>query len=101
MKKIYTTAEFKLLNKRRISAANSKKRKRKRKGYGVPINGPSHSEVHSRYNRNKYVPPYVPPTISIKAPDDFSLLNNTEETITFFNNAFDTIKRYGRVKLDI
>jgi len=101
MKKLYTTAEYKKLHKRRSLKSLRKRNEHKRKGFTKPIN--TIDGYTPRYNR--YQPSYLPKpqnTITpIVAPDDFSIINNTEGTIEYFDKAYHQLKNHKRVLFDI
>jgi hypothetical protein len=98
MKKYYTTSKFKRLNTKRSRGAVNKRRKRKNK---KDYSGHSNKNTTNK-NENYNFIPYTPPQIvSIQAPDDFSLINNTEPTIEYFNNAHKELKKKNRIIFDI
>jgi hypothetical protein len=100
MKKFYTTSEYKRQNRKRSQdAMNKRKRRKDKKGYTggkSTINNNNHNA--NIFNRPTYTPP---PVVPIKAPDDFSLINNTELTIEYFNNAHKELKKKNRILFDI
>jgi hypothetical protein len=99
MKRLYTTSEFKRLNTKRSKDAVKKRRKRKnKKGYSGHTTNANQNQGGNFYNRPTYTPPQIVP---IKAPDDFSLINNTELTIEYFNNAHNELKKKNRILFDI
>ncbi|MDI1293147.1 MAG: hypothetical protein PSV18_10435 [Methylobacter sp.] len=93
MKKFYTTFNYKMRNRRRSINAINKKKKRKDKLY-VFISTNNKTDESKLSNTS-------PPVIPIKAPDDFSLINNTEATIRYFNSAQAELKKHNRILFDI
>ena len=89
MKRFYTKSEFKRFNSKRSKDAVKKKLKRKNK---------NQTQSGNFYNRPTNTPP---PMVPIKAPDDFSLINNTELTIEYFNNAHNELMKKNRILFDI
>jgi len=96
MKKYFTSIEFKRRNTRRsLDSINKlRKNKKKTKHYSKP-NNVSNFGMLSRLNWSP------PPIVPIKAPENFSLIKNTEETIKYFNSAHDQLKKSNRILFDI
>jgi hypothetical protein len=99
MKKLYTKLKYKLSNNRRSSTAIKKRRRRKKKvGYTPQKPQPSNSQKTKFNKTSNYNPPSI---VAIKAPDDFSLIHNTEKTIQYFNNAHKQLKKNNKILFDI
>lgn len=104
MKKLYTTSIYKQRNTKRSLDAVKKFRKRKKRGYSGKSNQKSSQNIDTQrknYNHPLYTPQQEHPVITLKAPNEFSLIYNTEETIQYFNNAQDELKKGNRVLFDI
>ncbi len=98
MKKLITTSRYKRLNTKRSMDAVKKLKQRKNRiysGASIKIND---NQGGNFYNKPNYTPPQI---ALIKAPDDFSLINNTELTIEYFNNAYANLRRRKRILFDI
>jgi hypothetical protein len=96
MKKLYTTIDFINRNTRKSSNAVKDRRKRKKKKY----NGKSHinNKTKGKFYTQKYTQPKIVP---ILAPYDFSLINNTEATIKYFNLAHEELAKNNGILFDI
>lgn len=101
MKKLFTTPDYKRYNKRRSLKGVRKNIKNKNKGY---TSQQDKSESPSPIE-NRHVPRYIPKPqneiVPIIAPDDFSLINNTDGIINYFNTAYHELKNHKRVLFDI
>lgn len=99
MKKYQSTSEYKRRNTKRSVDAVKKLRKRKnKKGTSHPVSNNNNSSTGGMFNRPRNPPP---PIIPITAPTNFSLINNTEETINYFNKAHTQLKKKNRILFDI
>jgi len=88
MKKYFTTYKYKRRNLRRSKNALKKRKRRKHK-----ISQTSYSlRVENKELRE---------TIQIIAPDNFSLINNTEETLKYFIKAENELRKKNNVLFDI
>ena len=94
MKKLYQSAAAKRRGKRKSRNALRKKLKRRGKKY-IPKPSDFYNEPVSAS------PSANPPLITIRAPDNFSLVNNTEEVLSFFREAYLVLKKGDRALLDI
>lgn len=100
MKKLYSTSKFKRRNTKRSKDAEKKRINRKKKQT-------TEKQVHSNEQRknktNSYNKPYVRPRppVPIKAPTNFSLINNTEATINYFNLAHSQLVKRKKILFDI
>jgi len=97
MKKLYTTSTYKRRNTKKSIDALKKQRKRKN------INGsftPTYNKISNEgiFNKQQNNPP---PIVPIKAPTNFSLINNTEETLAYFKAAHKKLKNKKRILFDI
>lgn len=104
MKKLFTTSKFERRNTKRSEDAVKKNRKRKKKGHSGKSNhnsAQSNDDQRQNFKRPSYTSQQAKPIISLKAPSDFSLIYNTEETIQYFNKAQNELKNGNRVLFDI
>lgn len=98
MKKYFTTPEYKKRNTKKSVAGVKKNRRKKKKGFSKPQQHSDNRPTGGMFNRTRYTPP---PIVAIKAPTNFSLVYNTEETITYFNDAHTQLKKKNRILFDI
>ena len=79
-----------------MDAVNKLSKRKGRKGFSTPpkINDTS----LTLYQRPRFV---RPAPVNIVAPENFSLVNNTEETIKYFNRAHEELKKKNRIAFDI
>lgn len=104
MKKKFTTSKYKKRNTKHSLDAVKKLKKRKKRGYSGKTNQKLSQNIDTQrknYNRSSYMPQQEHPIIPLKAPNDFSLIYNTEETIHYFNIAQEELKKGNRVLFDI
>ncbi|SFF27327.1 hypothetical protein [Flavobacterium xueshanense] len=98
MKKFYTTSKFKKRNQKKSLDAIKKYKKRKEKKYTyVESKSKKDRKKGKYYNTVERKPKIIP----LSAPADFSLINNTEKTISYFNLAQNTIKSNNGILFDI
>ncbi|TDE52730.1 hypothetical protein [Flavobacterium sp. GT3P67] len=99
MKKLYITSKFKKRNKKKSLDAFRKYKKRKGKKYTLVQKKTENKER----NKGKFYNTEVrkPKIIPLSAPSDFSLINNTEKTINYFNLVHNAIKANNGVLFDI
>src|ERR1035437_2804738 len=97
MKKLYTTSKYKRRNTKRSYDAVKKLRKRKNKNSSF-IPPPNNKPRGDVYNSQRWTPP---PIVPIKAPTNFSLVYNTEETLEYFERAHKELKNKNRILFDI
>lgn len=102
MKKLFTTDDYKRINKKRSKDALRKlsKKKRRHSSYVSPIR---HSKIEDSvpdFKRPQYVRT-VPPLKVLKAPENFSLVLNTDEVIDYFNLVHKELYKGNRVLFDI
>jgi hypothetical protein len=98
MKKVYTTPRFKKYNKRKSEEGASEKPHRKNSGI---LNGARRSPPESQ-SSFFYSPKISKPPLNIaKAPENFSLIENTESVLHFFQEAYKKLKSKKRIFFDI
>ena len=99
MKKLFTTAKYKRRNTQKSKNAIKKLGKsrvhRKSKGRKTQKSVSQNNKYFKQKHAEK------PPIIPIKSPNDFSLINNTDATINYFNQAYDELKKGNRILFDI
>lgn len=89
MKKYFTSAKHKRRNSIRSKSAVDRQRKRKNKKY-VPGRNFSTS-IHAKPKQ----------IINLTAPNNFSFIENTDETIEYFRNAHKELKSGNAINFDI
>lgn len=94
MKKLYTTIKFINRNNRKSIRSIKKRKRRKYKKYF----GGSITRNIPKFYSEKYSPPKI---IPILAPYNFSLINNTESTIKYFNLAHEELMKKNQILFDI
>lgn len=95
MKKLYTKIKFINQNSRKSIKSIRKRRRRKHKKY---FGGSIKSNNSNKFHKQKYSQPKI---VSILAPYHFSLINNTEATIKFFNLAHEELMKNNQILFDI
>jgi hypothetical protein len=99
MKKLFTTSEYKRRNlKKSLDAMKKQKRRKAKKGYSGTSETNNNSTNSRRNNRPRIIPPKI---FQLIAPEDFSLINNSEATIEYFNLAHAQLKKNNRILFDI
>lgn len=96
MRKIFSTSEYKRRNKKRSSDAIKNRQRRKNKSVSFVSSLKSTTEKHSSYFNSS-----PPATIPMQAPDDFSLINNAEDTLRYFSEVHEQLKSNKRVLFDV
>lgn len=102
MKKFYTTLKYRIRNRLR-----SLKAKRKHSKRGAKISSEKAISRKKRKSNNSpsgFIDRTVntkPQIIAIQAPLNFSLINNTEATIEYFNRAHYQLKKKNQILFDI
>lgn len=98
MKRLYTTFKYKRRNKAKSENSIKKKKKRKRNKSFFSPQPTIQNQQGNFFNRTVNTPT---PIVPIKAPEDFSLINNTELTLEYFNNAHKELRKKNRILFDI
>lgn len=89
MKKYFSSVKFKRYNAARSRQSMSQRRKRAGRSYD-----PYRSDIAVPINRNK-------PVANILAPQNYSLVYNTIETLNYYNDIRDILSTGQRVRFDL